>query len=79
MSLHGIIMQKNITIMFTSYHWHIPCLRHFHTFWPICSSKKGVKIMRGIFGIRFRGDFQVRSGIRYPIHKLETKHFSVII
>jgi hypothetical protein len=35
--------------------------------------------MRGIFGRRFRGDFQVRSGIRYAIHKLEMKHFSAII
>jgi hypothetical protein len=30
------------------------------------------KIMRGIFGRRCStGDFQVRSGNRYPIHKLE--------
>jgi hypothetical protein len=30
--------------------------------------------MRGIFGRRCStGDFQVRSGYRYPIHKLEMK------
>jgi hypothetical protein len=35
--------------------------------------------MRGIFGrCCFRGDFQVRSGIGYPIHKLETFQHYVI-
>jgi len=29
-------------------------------------------------GVVFRGDLWVRSGIRYPIHKLETKRFSFI-
>jgi hypothetical protein len=50
-------------------------------FWQIFSTKNGdAKIMRAIFGRRyFRGDFQVMSGIGYPIHKLEMKHFSVII
>jgi hypothetical protein len=51
----------------------------FTLFWPIFLSKTDAKIMRGIFGRRFRGDFQVRSGIRYPIHKLQMKCFSVII
>jgi hypothetical protein len=45
---------------------------NFHTFLPIFSPQNGnAKIMQGISGRRcFRGDFQVRSGIRYPIHKL---------
>jgi hypothetical protein len=44
------------------------------------AKNRGVKIMRGIFGSRhFNCDFQVRSGIRYPIHKREMKHFRVII
>jgi hypothetical protein len=56
-------------------------LRNFCTFWPIFSSKNGgAKIMRGMFGRHcFRGDLQVRSRIKYPIHKLEMKCFSIII
>jgi hypothetical protein len=53
----------------------------FAHFWSIFSSKRGgVKTMRGIFGRRcFRGDFQDRSRIRYPIHKPEMKYLSIII
>jgi hypothetical protein len=40
----------------------------------------GAKIMQGIFGKHcFRGEFHGRSGIRYPILRLEMKHFSVIM
>jgi hypothetical protein len=56
-------------------------LRNFHTFLANFLVKKGgVKIVRGSFGRRcYRGDFEVRSKIRYPIHKLEIKCFGLII
>jgi hypothetical protein len=54
--------------------------RNFLTLGLFYPQKRVRKIMRGIFGRRcFRGDFQVRSRIRYPIHKLEIKRFRVII
>jgi hypothetical protein len=55
--------------------------RNVRTFWTIFLSKNGkAKIMQRIFErLCFRGDFQVRSEIRYPIHKLEMKRFIAII
>lgn len=78
MSVQRYVVHLASVIMFGLY---IIYSRNFRTSLAgFLVKKRGCEITRGIFGRHcFKGDFQVRSGVGYPIHKLEVKCFGVII